>query len=80
MQKSAEVLLEVDGRVSFAGSHAAAAAGDTESDTGKFVEGLGLPEVVRTLVQDPAILKWHQVAEVYEVIDGQRFEHRCVCE
>lgn len=76
MQKIAEVLLEVDGEVSFSGSHVAAAVGDTESDTGKFVEGLGLPDVVRTLVRDPAILKWDQVAEVYEVIDGQRFESR----
>ncbi len=62
--------------MSFSGSHVAAAVGDTESDTGKFVEGLGLPDVVRTLVRDPAILKWDQVAEVYEVIDGQRFESR----
>jgi hypothetical protein len=76
LQKIAEVLLEVDGEVSFSGSHVAAAVGDTESDTGKFVEGLGLPDVVRTLVRDPAILKWDQVAEVYEVIDGQRFESR----
>ncbi len=43
---------------------------------GERTGGLGLPDVVREILRDPAVLKWHQHREVYEVMDGERFERR----
>jgi hypothetical protein len=38
--------------------------------------GLALPDVVRELLRDPGILKWHPREEVYEVTHGDNFEKR----
>jgi hypothetical protein len=38
--------------------------------------GLSLPDVVRQLLRDPSILKWHPRETVYEVMDGDSFEKR----
>jgi hypothetical protein len=40
--------------------------------------GLPLPDVVRKLLQDPSILKWHPADETYEVMHGEKFEKRSV--
>ena len=40
--------------------------------------GLPLPDVVRMLLREPSILRWHAEEEVYEVMDGMSFERRCV--
>ena len=39
--------------------------------------GLALPAVVRELLRDPTILRWHPEDEVYEVMHGDKFEQRC---
>jgi len=39
--------------------------------------GLPLPDVVRELLRDPSVLTWDPEEEVYEVMDGTRFECRC---
>ena len=38
--------------------------------------GISIPDVVRELLRDPSILRWHAEEEVYEVMDGMSFEHR----
>ena len=38
--------------------------------------GLSLPDVVRQLLQDSNVLKWHPREEVYEVTHGDNFEQR----
>ena len=43
---------------------------------GERMGGLALPDVVRELLRDPGILKWHPREEVYEVTHGDNFEKR----
>jgi hypothetical protein len=38
--------------------------------------GLSLPDVVRVLLKDNAVLKWDTSESLYEVIDGHKFEAR----
>ncbi len=38
--------------------------------------GTSLPDVVRQLLRDPSILKWHPCETVYEVMDGDNFGKR----
>lgn len=38
--------------------------------------GLALPDVVRELLRDPSVLKWHPREQVYEVMHGDNFEQR----
>ena len=42
----------------------------------KKMAGISIPDVVRELLRDPSILRWHAEEEVYEVMDGMSFEHR----
>jgi hypothetical protein len=48
----------------------------SKKNGGECISGLGLPDVVRELLQDPTVLKWHLLREMYEVMDGERFEQR----
>ena len=45
---------------------------------GERMGGLPLPDVVRQLLRDPSVLKWHPREEVYEVTHGENFELRCL--
>lgn len=63
-------------RVSSEGSGAAAGA-QHKREGERTMGGLPLPDVVRELLRDPAILKWHPREEVYEVTHGDNFEKRC---
>ena len=60
-----------DPAVAFSGG--AARKGD-----GERMGGLPLPDVVRQLLRDPSVLKWHPREEVYEVTHGENFELRCL--
>ena len=60
-----------DPAVAFGGG--AARKGD-----GERMGGLPLPDVVRQLLRDPSVLKWHPREEVYEVTHGENFELRCL--
>jgi len=55
---------------------AAAAGAAQQRREGEKMGGLALPDVVRELLRDPAILKWHPREEVYEVTHGDNFEKR----
>ena len=48
----------------------------SKNNGGESISGLGLPDVVRELLRDPAILQWRPHEEVYEVMDGEKFEDR----
>ncbi len=38
--------------------------------------GLSLPDVVRALLKDNAVLRWDSAELLYEVVNGQKFEAR----
>ena len=59
-----------------AGADTISAAGAAQRREGEKMGGLALPDVVRELLRDPAILKWHSREEVYEVTHGDNFEKR----
>ena len=53
-----------------------ASSGAQQKRDAERMGGLALPDVVRELLRDPAILKWHPRDEVYEVTHGDNFEKR----
>ena len=59
------------------GSGTALSSGaNAKNSMGDKMGGLALPDVVRELLRDPAVLKWHARDEVYEVMHGDNFEKR----
>ena len=44
----------------------------------KRMEGLSIPDVVRTLLKDGDVLRWNKHHCAYEVLDGKAFEERYV--
>lgn len=57
-------------------SAAGSASAHLKSSVGDKMGGLALPDVVRELLRDPSVLKWHSRDEVYEVMHGETFEKR----
>lgn len=51
-------------------------AGQNKRGESERMGGLALPDVVRELLRDPGVLKWHPREQVYEVMHGDNFEKR----